>query len=148
MRETRAIDTLRRIARHVAGENQENKNNMKIEKLVVGALLLSAPAHAASFSCTGGILDYAFLLTGSIAGNKVPGPAHMRVTKGGNLLQQGDSAVVSSSFVANHSFGVQTRDAHSQITVTTSFSGGSYDGTMAINSDQGNTSVATRCSIR
>src|SRR5258708_4648765 len=108
-------------------------------------LLPAVPAHAATFSCTGGILGYPVYLTGNISGAKVVGSANIKVTKSGQLLQQGNSPVTSSTFVANQRLSFVTQDAHSKIGVDTVYGNGTYTGTMAINSDQGNTSVTATC---
>lgn len=115
--------------------------------LAIAAILASAPAHAASFVCTGGIMDYAFRLSGHVSGARVIGATHVVVTKSGSLLRQG-SAPASGTFLAGRSLSFVSQDPHARITVSASYQGGSYVGPMAISSDQGNVTVTATCSVR
>jgi hypothetical protein len=121
--------------------------------LVIAAFLATVPAQAdpaaAAFRCRGGVLNYGFTLTGTIVGNRAVGQARIVVTQNGNVLRQGSAPVRSSSFLEGRSFSVVSQDAHARIEVQTAYqSPGVYTGTMAINSDQGNTSVSTICAIQ
>jgi hypothetical protein len=122
---------------------------LKSTLAIAAALFTSLSANAAGFTCTGAVLDYVFNVTGSISGGRAIGSTHVLVTKAGQPLVNENAPVTSSSFVAGHSFNVTIEGPHGRMAVTSTFAGGNtYNGTMAIYTNQGNTSVGTSCRIQ
>jgi len=116
--------------------------------LALGMLFAGNAAHAASFNCTAAILDYAFSVTGNLSGGKLSGPAVIYVTKGGSPLNRAALAVSQSQFADKQSLAFDAAYPHAKIQVNTRYQGGTYNGTLAIQSDQGNTNLGTVCKVQ
>ena len=82
-------------------------------------------------------------------GDSVVGSPYIAVTKSGAPYRQGSATVTSSAYTAGESFELNTKDTYSTIAFWAGYmSGGYYQGVMQIISDEGNTNLTTRCTIK
>ena len=126
-----------------------------MKKLIVSALALpvlfsSASALASGLVCNGSYIVYQVQVTANVRGAKVVGPGRVTVN-GPGQSQSVPMAIASSSFVAGNSlrFTGVSPDGQNRGTINAVYEAGSgsYNGTAAVVSTQGNFTTQVSCQL-